>query len=159
MVYASSPEAQPADQTDSRLPRGRLGVDLRQDLVAEGGQLVALAEEVGLVGGDAVDDLLQLELARLRIARAQVAVVLGEVDQRQRLEARLQPAVHDVGVVVGEEDAAVVVDEIAQEAEDLGRQPPLADRGDHHRSPRAPASAESIAGQHQRILLRGARCA
>ena len=39
-------------------------VELGQDLVAERVELVALAEEVGLVGGDAIDDLFQLLLAR-----------------------------------------------------------------------------------------------
>ena len=113
------------------LPRGTAGApdpqpaaravplhDLGDDLLGERAQLVHLAEEVGLVGRQHVDDLRQLLLA-LGAVEQQV-VVVEERAELPLAQAMLQPPLEKIRRVVVEPEAAEPVDEVPQEPELLG---------------------------------------
>jgi len=103
------------------LPHGeaiaRRGADAEQgqDLFAVSAELVRLAEEVGLVDGDEIRGLVELGAAAL--FEAEELVVLAERVQPERGDAVAEATLEDRSRLGAEEDAAVLVEELAQQPE------------------------------------------
>src|SRR5262249_22161141 len=91
------------------------GAGLRRNLEAERLELVALAKKIGLVGGDALDDFLDLFAAARVVAQELVVVLEGAA--AGRFQPRPQAALQEVAGVVLEIDAAVFVDEVPKQSE------------------------------------------
>src|SRR5689334_15389131 len=90
-------------------------MDGRENLVLEGVELIPVPEEVGLVGRESLDDLVELVLTLL--AAAQVSVVLVETLPSKRLDSPRQALLQKKLGIRLEQKAAVLVDDIADQVE------------------------------------------
>jgi len=90
-------------------------VELWQDLLREGIELIALTEEVGLVGRHQLDDLLELQLALATLLQREV--VLRVAATAGRAESVSQTELEPREGAVGEEDPRSRLDEVADRRE------------------------------------------
>ncbi len=103
-----------AGRPDSQTPVARAIARLHErhrDVGAEVIEVVRLAEELGVIGGDRVDEALDLPFA-LR----EVFPIFLERVQPERAQAARQAAVDQVALAVGERNAGVLVGELRQAA-------------------------------------------